>query len=591
MSFQQGNTVSLIWKKLKKGDYTVRPFEVYKLWEISSDSNEPKNYYGLYDINVYRAYYPENHKYYGGVANLSSSLYERVFTTQSVDPKMLWYYLDHNFYTEYSKDKIPNVITDYGRITYLAESSSMMVLPQGVFGEGLRRNSIKFTSVNQTSSRQITMKDDGIGNLKDLAFDESKMVGDDNLYLYLGFNEKYREYNLRNKPTDYVLDGSPFVNSVKATRNKNITYLPGIPTTDTTQSTGVSAYIDGGYYEVENPDNFNFSGKSDFAFSFWINLPQTQSNLALPYNSIFDKRTTKDLVVKDTQTKTVSIMNSNLHPSINGLATNWPFDIRIFNQSSETSSLYLGYKHKIELTQRSGNSYIAVTSSAVSHSIWNHIVCQKSSSYYQVWVNGILTGQTTGSITSNTANDNKFYIGGDGTVTGSFSGYLDEVRIYKKGLTPENISYLGNNSFETGYAYQTSRIGNVFYKQGMIVVSDPRPKYWDAFLGKTGNYDFEGTQYGFTGSFRSTTTFYEHEITCKIRKHEYNFTQNWTVRQDKNDASQFIDDYATGSYFNPYVTTIGLYNENYDLVAIGKLSSPLAKRDDVDMNLIIRFDV
>jgi len=591
MSFQSGNTISLIWKKLKKGDYTVRPFEVYKLWEISSDSNEPKNYYGLYDINVYRSYYPENYKYYGGVANLSSSLYERVFTTQSVDPKMLWYYLDHNFYTEYSNDKIPNVITDYGRITYLAESSSMMVLPQGVFGEGIRRNSVKFTSINQTSSRQITMQDDGIGNLKDLAFDESKMVGDDNLYLYLGFNEKYREYNLRNKPINYTLDGSPFVNSVKAIRNKNITYLPGIPTTDTTQSTGVSAYIDGGYYEVENAENFNFNGKSDFAFSFWINVPPTQSNLTLPYNSIFDKRTTKDLVVKDTQTKMVSIMDSNLHPSINGLATNWPFNIRIFNETAETSGLYLGYKHKIELTQRSGNSYIAVTSSAVSHSVWNHIVCQKSSSYYQVWVNGVLTGQTTGSITTNTTNDNKFYIGGDGTITGSFSGYIDEIRIYKKGLTTENISYLGDNSFEKGYAYQTARIGNVFYKQGIIVVSDPRPKYWDAFLGKTGNYDFEGTQYGFTGSFRSTTTFYEHEITCKIRKHEYNFTQNWTVRQDKNDSSQFIDDYATGSYFNPYVTTIGLYNENYDLVAIGKLSSPLAKRDDVDMNIIVRFDV
>jgi len=109
MSFQAGNTISLIWKKLKKGDYTVRPFEVYKKWEISSDSNEPNTYFGLFDIKVYRAYYPENHKYFGGVANLSSSLYDRVFTTQSVDPKMLWYYLDHNFYTEYSKDKIPNV--------------------------------------------------------------------------------------------------------------------------------------------------------------------------------------------------------------------------------------------------------------------------------------------------------------------------------------------------------------------------------------------------------------------------------------------------------------------------------------------------
>ena len=588
MSFQNGNTVSLIWKKLKKGDYTVRPFEVYKLWEISSDSNEPNNYYGLYDINVYRAYYPENHKYYGAVANLSSSLYERVFTTQSLDPKLLWYYLDHTFYTEYSKEKKPTVITDYNRITYLAESSSVMVLPQGVFGEGIRRGTVNFTSVNQTASRQIHMVDDSQGNLRDSAFDETKMVGDDRLYLYLGFNEKYREYNFRNKPTEYVLDGSPLSNTVTSIRNKQISYLSGIPTTDTSQSTGVSAYLDGGYYRVEQPTNFNFSGRTSFAFSFWLNIPPTQSNLTQPYNSLFDKQTTREFVVKDRQTKVISqIENHSNLTTVYGGATNYPFDIKIYNQTADS----IGYKHKIEFSQKSGNALFSVTSSAISKSVWNHIVCQKSASYYQIWVNGVLSGEVSGSITTNTSNENKFYIGGNGTDSGSFSGYLDEIRVYNKGLTPEQITYLGDNSFETGYAYQTSRIGNVFYKHGMIVVSDPRPKYWNALLGRTGNFDFDGTSYGFTGSFRSTTTLYEYEVICKIRRSEFNFTQNWTIRKDRNNDSQTIENYATSSFFNPYITTIGLYNDNYDLVAIGKLSSPLEKRDDVDMNIIVRWDI
>lgn len=588
MSFQSGNTVSLIWKKLKKGDYTVRPFEVYKRWELSSDSNEPNNYYRLYDVNVYRAYYPENHKYYGGVANLSSSIYERVFTTQSLDPKLLWYYLDHTFYTEYSKEKTPTVITDYSRITYLAESSSVMILPQGVFGEGIRRGTVNFTSVNQTSSRQIHMVDDSNGNLRDRIFDETKMVGDDRLYLYLGFNEKYREFNFRNKPTEYVLDGSPLSNVVTSIRNKQISYLPGILTTDTSQSSGVSSYLGGGYYKVEQPTNFNFSGRTSFAFSFWLNIPPTQSNLTQTYNSIFDKQTTREFIVKDRQTKVVSqIENHSDLTTVYGGATNYPFDIKIYNQTADS----IGYKHKIEFSQKSGNVLLSVTSSAISSSVWNHIVCQKSSSYYQIWVNGVLSGQVSGSITSNTSNENNFYIGGNGTQSGSFTGYLDEIRIYNKGLTSEQITYLGNNSFEAGYAYQTSRIGNVFYKHGMIVVSDPRPKYWNAFLGKTGNFDFDGTNYGFTGSFRSTTTLYEYEVICKIRKSEFNFTQNWTVRKDKNNDSREVDDYVTSSFFNPYITTIGLYNDNYDLVAIGKLSSPLEKRDDVDMNIIVRWDI
>ena len=586
MSFQTGNTISLIWKKLKKGDYTVRPFEVYKLWEVSSDVNDAVTYYGRFGINVYRALYPENHKYYGGIANLSSSLYERVFTSQSVDPKLLWYYLDHNFYTEYTKDKIPNVITDYDRVTYLAESSSVMVLPQGVFGEGIRRNSVSFTSFHTTADNQVSMQDDGNGNLIDTDFDQTKIVGTDNLYLYIGFNEKYREYNFRNKPTQFVMDGSPISNEIESYNTKNISYLPGIYVTNTSQSTGTSAYIDGGYYEVKSANNFNFSGKTSFALSFWVNIPPTQSNLQLTYNQLFDKKTVKDILVRDNQTKRVSGIENTQYDSNANNASNYPFDVKLYNQTAGEN-----YKHRIEFSQKSGNSMFSVTSSMISHSMWNHIVCQKSASYYQVWVNGVLQGQVTGSITQSTANENRFFIGSNGTSQGNFSGYLDEIRIYKRGLTTENITYLGDNSFETGYAYQTPRIGNVFYRSGMIVVSDPRPKYANVFLGENGNYDYNGIQYGFTGSFRSTTTFYEHEVTCKLRKNEFNFTQNWTVRQDKDVSSQLVDDYVTSSFFNPYITTIGLYNEKYDLVAIGKLASPLAKRDDVDMNVIIRFDV
>ena len=40
----------------------------------------------------------------------------------------------------------------------------------------------------------------------------------------------------------------------------------------------------------------------------------------------------------------------------------------------------------------------------------------------------------------------------------------------------------------------------------------------------------------------------------------------------------------------PYVTTIGLYNKNYELVAVGKLAQPVQKRDDVDMNFVVRWD-
>ena len=40
----------------------------------------------------------------------------------------------------------------------------------------------------------------------------------------------------------------------------------------------------------------------------------------------------------------------------------------------------------------------------------------------------------------------------------------------------------------------------------------------------------------------------------------------------------------------PYVTTIGLYNDKAQLLAVGKLAEAVQKRNDVDMNFIVRWD-
>ena len=49
-------------------------------------------------------------------------------------------------------------------------------------------------------------------------------------------------------------------------------------------------------------------------------------------------------------------------------------------------------------------------------------------------------------------------------------------------------------------------------------------------------------------------------------------------------------DFLTGSYFSPYVTTIGLYNENYQLLAVGKLSQPIPISLHVDTTFVVNFD-
>jgi hypothetical protein len=65
-------------------------------------------------------------------------------------------------------------------------------------------------------------------------------------------------------------------------------------------------------------------------------------------------------------------------------------------------------------------------------------------------------------------------------------------------------------------------------------------------------------------------------------------TLNPTTLLDNNQTYQPI---VSSSTFAPYITTIGLYNDAGQLLAIGKLAQPIKKRNDVDMNFLIRLDL
>ena len=54
------------------------------------------------------------------------------------------------------------------------------------------------------------------------------------------------------------------------------------------------------------------------------------------------------------------------------------------------------------------------------------------------------------------------------------------------------------------------------------------------------------------------------------------------------DISGSVD--STGSFLAPMITTIGLYDDNCDLVAIAKLPQPIKSMPDLTVNFIVRFD-
>jgi hypothetical protein len=57
---------------------------------------------------------------------------------------------------------------------------------------------------------------------------------------------------------------------------------------------------------------------------------------------------------------------------------------------------------------------------------------------------------------------------------------------------------------------------------------------------------------------------------------------------DVYEYSSSVD--PTGSYLAPYITTIGLYDDNMDMVAVAKLAKPVKSTPDLPVNFLVRFD-
>jgi hypothetical protein len=135
-------------------------------------------------------------------------------------------------------------------------------------------------------------------------------------------------------------------------------------------------------------------------------------------------------------------------------SSNYPFDIKLTNSSNPTPN-------RIIFEQSSAETTAIVSSSALTPGTWYHVVCQKSASIYSVHLNGTLTQSSSINMAKNVSNNYEMYIGGNGTNSGAISASIDEFRIYNQGLSSAQVSYLADNSYNIGYAYQSNIIGNI----------------------------------------------------------------------------------------------------------------------------------
>jgi hypothetical protein len=200
----------------------------------------------------------------------------------------------------------------------------------------------------------------------------------------------------------------------------------------------------------------------------------------------------------------------------------------------------------------------------------------------------------------------------------TFGSDTDSVLVVKVDLENSFIQTADPLDFD-GLDIDELQYGNVFYDEGLVVTVDT-PVF--------SSYNL---------NFRSTQTIYETEVLITAKAGEFNYSQNPSAVEvtlsgsydfnttavyngmpagtkkikevlDIKRKESFVgsvnssisgswDDYynsssidPTGSYLSTYVTTIGLYDNAGDMVAVAKLPTPIKNLPDYDLNFIVRFD-
>ena len=156
--------------------------------------------------------------------------------------------------------------------------------------------------------------------------------------------------------------------------------------------------------------------------------------------------------------------------------------------------------------------------------------------------------------------------------------------------------YVSSSFVSGGYIIETERDGFRIYDDGEGVLRDANQSgmkvgdiiYTHGHAIITDATTVTELQDDYTVAWQSSHTVYTHNYRCKVNESQLNYSQNPSIKSGSNGD---VYDYATGSYFQPYVTTVGLYNDANELIAVGKLAQPTPKSRYIDTTFVINFDI
>ena len=132
-------------------------------------------------------------------------------------------------------------------------------------------------------------------------------------------------------------------------------------------------------------------------------------------------------------------------------------------------------------------------------------------------------------------------------------------------------------------------VGNIFYSEGLIVLKG------GGLNDEAGSNDFgesSPTNFAWKVAFKGVHTIPVKIFKCRAPGDQLNASTNSTYFQVPSGST---DKYKHEKEIvltekSPYVTTVGLFNEHYELVGMAKLSQPIKKEEGVSILFRLRQD-
>lgn len=582
-------TIPTVFRPIRSNDVQIRPFKAYKSYNINSNTDYSSSGYRVHD-----AIYKQTPIHVG----VDSYNYP-VNSSDNTNKHVVWHNVDHRYYRNGFDPTQCHELTNI-RTTekYLDISASIFTIPYFDVGEKIKPGSVTIDGV--VNNVNITLYDDGYGNLRDNAISTASFASSSGQILYTSFNNAFRDTDLGSAISSLNVR----VDNINVNANVNNVLLTtgvalhtSINTTSPQDLNIRSGYLGfvpdntTGYVQIPHHDIFNRFNKTDhWTISFW-------------YRQVLNEYANNGTIIsKAFQRTSTQIINGTRRFVTQSITP--PADASVVGSYDQIRTPFHIFTDRVGVTElicfkASNGSKELFISGAISYGTtpsWEHCAFVNDGEFVRMYINGNLrpiSGSLPSGSTANNADIMMFSANTqfDESIN---DAYLGEVRMYDYALTTSEIQSLSNRHYISASLYQTNVAGNVFYRNGQIVVSSPLIKY------NSGSGFFNNE---WTASWRGTHTVYENEVMVRIPSDQFNYTMNPTATyrpaaavdstsdiEKYNGPGSLFKSMFTSSFISPFITTIGLYNDKAQLLAVGKLAQPVQKRDDIDMNIIVRWD-